>query len=147
MEGEMTRRTMLVGAAIALAAPAAAAEHEHHGMGHGTPAPYPALVEAARDCRATGENCLAHCLVAFRAGDTTLAECATEVNRMLAACESISRLGTYGSPHTPAFAKACAALCADCEKACREHEDKHPECKACADACARFRKAVAALGA
>jgi len=147
MDGGFTRRTVLAGAAMALAAPVLAKEHEHGAAGHAQPKGYAELIAAARECREAGEVCLDHCLAAFRDGDTSLGECATEVTRMLAACDAVARLATYGSPHTPAFAKACVAVCDDCERACRKHEEKHAECKACADACARFRKSAAGLGA
>lgn len=145
----MRRRDVLIaaGASVLASGTAVAAEHDHAAHQAAASGPVAALIEAARACSAAGEDCLAHCLASFRAGETSLADCAGEVSRMLPACEAVAQLATLGSPHTKAFALACDAVCKDCEAACRKHEAEHAVCKACADACARFRKAVAALPA
>jgi Cys-rich four helix bundle protein (predicted Tat secretion target) len=101
-----------------------------------------ALVEAANGCVEAGEVCLEHCLASFRAGDTSLGDCATAVADMLPVCRALSRLAASGSKRLPAFAVACTQVCEDCEAACRKHESHHAPCKACAEACARV---IAAL--
>ncbi len=145
MGNTISRREVLVGVgALAMSAGPdavwAAEEHAHHGGGSS----HAELIDAALACVKEGEACIAHCLAAFRAGDTTLAACATSVQQMLAACSATARLAAYDSPRLAAFAKVCADICADCEAECRKHADKHTVCKACADSCARFVKAARA---
>lgn len=152
MTEAISRRTLLIGAGatmlssgvdLAAAETKGREEHQEHAPGPGSRA----VVDAAAACEKEGEACVAHCLAAFRAGDTTLGACATSVVQMLAACTAAGRLASYGSPHLPAFAKVCSDICADCERECRKHEDRHAICRACADACARFVAAARALSA
>jgi Cys-rich four helix bundle protein (predicted Tat secretion target) len=96
---------------------------------------YGGLASAASHCAHTGEVCIAHCLVTFKEGDTTLAACAASVEEMMAACRSMATLAALNSRHVKAEAAVCKAICADCEKECRKHEKKHAICKDCADAC------------
>jgi len=76
-----------------------------------------------------------HCIELFKQGDTSVAECADTVQDMLASCTAMSQLASYNSPHLKKMLHVCIAVCEDCESACREHADKHAECKACADSC------------
>lgn len=150
----LRRRELLVGAGalagVAVAGAARAAEHGGHQGQHGYSAgvankKHPELVGAAYDCIAKGEACLSHCMETFRAGDTTMAECATSVETMLPVCEALAHLAVRDSKHLPALAGACAAVCEDCEKACREHAEHQPECKAAADACQKLAAAAKKL--
>lgn len=95
----------------------------------------PKLLDAVNDCLATGERCIAHCLVSFQEGDLQLADCAAKVHEMRAVCDGFSYLVASNSEYTKAYAAVCAQVCEDCEKECLKHEE-HVECKACADACA-----------
>jgi hypothetical protein len=77
----------------------------------------------------------------------TLADCAAKAQEMRAICEGFSYLVTSNSSYLKDYAKVCKAVCADCVDECRKHEDKHMECKACAEACAKVVKAIdSALG-
>jgi len=71
----------------------------------------------------------------FVAGDTTMAECARAVQEMLVTCRAFAQLAANDSVVLPPMAKACIAVCEECEKQCRPHEEHQPECKDCADAC------------
>jgi Cys-rich four helix bundle protein (predicted Tat secretion target) len=145
--GSIRRRDVLVGAAglatAAAALTASAQEHSGHAAGakgHYTEAQrykkHVAAVEAAEKCVGTGRRCLSHCLETFVAGDTTMGECAFAVEQMLRVCDAFAYIAAYDSKRLPEMARACIGICEDCEKACREHEEHQPECKACADACA-----------
>lgn len=143
----LRRRDVLVGAgalaSLAAAGAARAAEETgHHGAHAYTPGvankKHPELVAAAWDCIAKGEACLSHCMETFVAGDTTMAECAASVESMLPVCGALVKLAVRDSKQLPLLARACAALCEDCEKACREHADHQQECKAAADACKKL---------
>ena len=50
----------------------------------------------------------------------------------------MAALARLGSKRLTAFLGPCIEVCTDCEQECRKHADKHPVCKSCADACARF---------
>jgi len=104
------------------------------------------LHEAALGCVAAGELCLEHCLAMFRAGDASLGKCASAVADMLPVCQAMARLAASGSKRLVAFAAVCQQVCEDCEAACREHET-HPQCKACAEACAKVIAACKELTA
>ena len=137
----MERREMMTAAgALALAAVTAnaiaAGEHDHHHMGSKNQA----LIDAAGDCAAKGDACLAHCLVLLGEGDKVMAACAQSVNQTIAVCSALQRLAAQNSPYLGRFAKLAIDVCADCEKECRKHEKKHAECKACADSCAECIK-------
>lgn len=146
MGREPSRRQVLaglgagwIGGVTASAFAADAPAHAEHG------APHAALAAAAGACVQAGEACMAHCLERFRAGDTSLAACATSVDRMLAVCHATQRLALTDSPHLPALAAVCARVCTECESEYREHE-QHPPCQVCAEACARFVAEAKKLG-
>lgn len=124
-------------AAEADAAPAPPA-HAHAGAG---------LAHAAAECVRVGEECLQHCLVLLADGDESLGDCAKSVQQMLAICRAAGPLVYAGSKHLGAFAKLCAAICSDCETACRKHEAHHAICKQCAEACAKTVAEAKKLGA
>ncbi len=138
------RQVLLAGAGLALAAGTGAEAAERNTM---APAGSVTFTQALATCVETGNICLQHCLVALGKGDTSLAECAIAVRDMLAICNATGVLAAGQARRLTAAAALCADICADCEKACRVHEDHHPECKACAEACAvvvREAKKVAA---
>lgn len=137
----LTRRQWLVGssalfAAAATGTAAAAAGHDHNAQHvHGAPKKYQALNATALDCVKTGQECLDHCYRTFRAGDTSLALCASRVQETLATCTMLSQLSAFESMHLKTFLAGCIDVCNACETECRKHEKKHPECKACGDSC------------
>ena len=94
------------------------------------------VLDHAMDCIKKGEICNQHCIELFKAGDTSVADCADSVQEMLASCTAMSKLAAYDSKHLKALMKVCIGVCEDCEKECRKHENKHAECKACANSCA-----------
>jgi Cys-rich four helix bundle protein (predicted Tat secretion target) len=137
------RRNLLMGAAalgalsgLAVLGRANAEEHSHQHHQHTVDQGRMRIIEHATDCVMKGEICAAHCLELFKAGDTSVAECADTVHEMLASCTAMRQLAAYDSKHLKAFVRVCIGVCEDCEKACREHEKEHAECKACADSCA-----------
>lgn len=138
MEGPITRRDLLVGSAGTMlaaglpVAPALGAEHSGHAGAHG------ALIAASDACVAEGKTCVAHCLDMFAAGDTSLAACAQSVSEMVPACQAVAALARLDSKRLAAFLGPCVEVCTDCEAECRKHADKHPVCKSCAEACAKF---------
>ena len=141
----LARRQLLTGAGVALVAgtfggvtAAGAAEHAHdHGHHHATmDAGRMRVVDHAMACIKDGQICVQHCIDLFKAGDTSVADCADSVQEMLASCTAMAQLATYDSRHLKDLMRVCIGVCEDCEKECRKHEDKHAECKACADSCA-----------
>jgi Cys-rich four helix bundle protein (predicted Tat secretion target) len=140
--------------AMATSAMAATQEHEHHhdhdhDHDHGTVDGklYAGLIDSSSDCLKTGEACVAHCLVLLGEGDKEMAACAQSVSELLASCSALMKLASQGSKFTPAMARVVADVCADCETECRKHENKHDQCKACADSCAACLKECKALAA
>lgn len=154
VEPELRRRdllmgaTLLAGATLGAAVSAAAADdpHQHHApdasasdrrYSEATAFKRRAdLVAATNECVARGQACLSHCMETFVQGDTTMAECARAVQEMLATCHAFAQLAANDSVVLGPMAQACIAVCEECEKQCRVHEEHQPECKACADACA-----------
>lgn len=144
--GGVARRDVIIGGGLLAAGLAAerAAGGEHSGS-HATQHKYfdakrykkhAGLVAVTNACITRGDACLSHCMETFLAGDTTMAECAFAVQQMLEVCRAMSALAAADSKHLGAMAGTCVAVCEDCERECRVHEDHQPECKACADACA-----------
>ncbi len=146
----ISRRELIVGAGavgIALAtgsslgADAPGHRHEDHAPKN------PDALDAVNNCVVKAQQCAAHCLVAFQEGDTTLADCARKVNEMLPICKAFSYQVASNSPYVKALSAVCAHACKDCEAECRKHEDKHTECKECAEACAKVIAAIESLSA
>lgn len=116
---------------------------DHAGHRHEDHAPkHEGLLGKVNNCLDKGQRCVSHCFVAFKEGDLTLADCAAKAQEMLAICDGFSYLVTANSSYLKDYAKVCKAVCADCEDECRKHEDKHMECKECAEACAMVVKAI-----
>ena len=146
----ISRRSLLVGAGALGAALATGAGiagdapghlHENHAPKN------PDVLDAVNACVAKAQQCSAHCLVAFQEGDTTLADCARKVNEMRPICSAFSYQLAGNSPYVKALSAVCRQACEDCEKECRVHEDKHLECKECAEACAQVIAAIESLPA
>ena len=133
----ITRRDLLLGAGalggLAMAGAASAETMVHDHSKH--TAQQPDLLDAVNTCLDKGRRCISHCLVVFKEGDTSLADCAAKVNEMHAVCDAYSALLSANSTYSKDYAAICRQACADCEKECRKHE-KHVECRACAEACA-----------
>jgi len=145
---DMDRRSMLKGAGAlglgALASTAAmggiseafaAGEHSMH-HGHATGSKHAKMIAVLQDCIRTGDDCIHHCLMEFKAGDTAMADCARVVIETGAFCAAHAKLATMDSAYMKQMCELSLKMCADCEKECRKHEKKHSTCKACADACA-----------
>ena len=141
----ISRRKLLastgaIGAALAggLAYAADGPGHEHadHAPRHVD------ALDAANQCSQMARLCLAHCLVSFEEGDTTLATCARSVHNMIPLCDAFAAQVASNSKYMDGIAKVCRAACADCETECRKHEDDHVECRQCADACATLISAI-----
>jgi Cys-rich four helix bundle protein (predicted Tat secretion target) len=133
------RREFLLASGVAALAtvPTAVAASDLKG------AAQPKLVETALDCVATGSACLNHCVNDMRSGSLTLVECLAQVRELVAACDALAKLASYGSAHLPRFAAATAEVCKSCEAECRKHEDHHEPCGACADDCVKCAEACA----
>jgi Cys-rich four helix bundle protein (predicted Tat secretion target) len=149
-DSRISRRDLLAGAGAlgaALAAGVSAAgdspghRHEDHAPRH------PDVLAAVNDCVVKAQQCSAHCLVAFQEGDTSLADCAKKVNEMFPICQAFSYQLAANSPYIKSLSAVCRQACEDCEVECRKHEDKHMECKECAEACKQVVAAIEALAA
>ena|SRR5208337_328749 len=105
-----------------------------HHMDHSAHMGHAKLSEAGRNCVSAGDACMSHCLALFVAGDTSVA--AKKAYQMSAMCEALARLASANSGYLPELAKVAHETCLDCEKECREHENEHAICKACAESCA-----------
>ncbi|MBI3480208.1 MAG: four-helix bundle copper-binding protein [Nitrosomonadales bacterium] len=155
----MNRRELLTGAAAMVAAVTAgrafAAEpgkmdHDHMGMGgmdmhHDHKATRnQKLIDAASDCVLKADICLQHCIVSMGEGDKTLAACAQSANQVAAVCEALRQMASAEAKHLPQLAKVVMEVCKDCEDECKK-KDKHPECKACGEACAACYKECKAI--
>lgn len=140
------RRDLLVGAgtlgasALAtslLAGNAFAGEHDMH-MDHSkhNGSKHAKMIALLHECIRAGDDCIHHCLMEFKAGDTAMADCARAVMETSAFCTAHAKLMSLDSAHLKEMCELSIKMCGDCEKECRKHEKKHATCKACADACA-----------
>ncbi|MGC2166572.1 MAG: four-helix bundle copper-binding protein [Gallionella sp.] len=157
----MNRRELLTNAAAMVAAVTAgrafAAEQEHKDMDMGNmdmshmhehhhSTRNEKLIEAASDCVLKANNCLQHCIVAMGKGDKDLAACAKSSSEVLAICTALQQLASAESKQLPQLAKVAMEICKNCEDECKK-TDKHPECKACGEACAACYKECKAIAA
>lgn len=141
----ISRRMLLVGAGAVGAALATGASRAGDAPGHrheDHATKNPDALAAVNDCLAKAQACIAHCLVAFQEGDTTLADCARKVSEMQPICRAFSYQLASNSPYVKALSAVCSQACKDCEAECRKHEDKHLECKECAEACEQVVVAI-----
>ena len=147
----MNRRQLMQSAGVialaALVEAAYSADEHQHNHDHGGGSKFKPLVIAAGDCVATGDACLAHCLVLLGQGDKAMATCAQSVSQLVAVCGALQKLAAQQSRNTAALAKVALEICGECEKECRKHESKHAECKACAESCAECIKQCKAFAA
>lgn len=134
---------VVTGATAGQAVAADAHDHSHHGQA--APNPNAALTAAIGKCVDAGNVCMDHCLKELAQGDKSLGDCAKSVHQMLAVCQATAAVAPTDSKHRKTLIQLCRDVCADCEKACRKHEDHHAECKACAEACAATQKEAAKL--
>jgi Cys-rich four helix bundle protein (predicted Tat secretion target) len=102
------------------------------------------IADAAAHCIATGLACIEHCRGELAKGNKVMAECQANVLDTVAACEALQKLALADSKHLPAFAKACADICADCAKVCEQHAAHMEPCKACMESCKACEKACRA---
>jgi len=140
-EISQSRRNIILGAtavaataSLALSTSANAAM-EHNHKHHAIPADRQKIIDTTLECVKDGQACIQHCIDMFKMKDTSMADCADNVQQMLATCTAVSQLASFNSKHLKDFAKACIKVCKDCKDACDEHADKHVECKACSDSC------------
>jgi len=135
-KNELARRNFLLATsalATVTAAPsvlASGSKHHHKGPSN------EGLVKSSSHCTASGNACIAHCLILLGNGNTKMAECAKSVNLMMPMCNAVGYHAAANSKYLHDMVSICKGVCEDCEKACRKHEDEHAECKACAESCA-----------
>ena len=127
----MERRDfVLATGALALAGAAQAAPDAGAAAAKG-----PGLVELGSACIQVGEECQAHCLQQFAAGDTSLAGCARSVSMMLQMCRALVTAAAQSQPRLKDIARVCGQVCRDCEATCRPHAGHHEICRRCMEAC------------
>ena len=124
---------LAAGPAVAGAA-AHSEDHQHESSGK-----YADLIREALHCIETGNACAAHCISDMRSGSTELLQCLVRVRELLIACAALVPLAAFDSDHLKTYAAATIEVCDTCEAECRKFEDKHTECKVCADACVACR--------
>lgn len=141
----MNRRELLLGAA-AMAATAtagkafAASEHDHMGMAHDHKSTRnEKLIATASDCVLKANICVQHCIVLMGQGEKDLAACAKSASQLMSMCATLQHFASAESKFLPQLAKMAMDVCKDCEDECKK-TDKHPECKACGEACAACYK-------
>ena len=149
----MNRRELLLGAAAMAAAATAgkafAAEHnhDHMNMAHDHHAARnDKLIEAAADCVLKANICVQHCIVLMGQGEQDLAACVQSSSQAAALCTALQQLASAESKHVPQLAKVVMDVCKDCEEECKKTE-RHPECKACKEACVACYKECQAIAA
>ncbi|MFW2389464.1 MAG: four-helix bundle copper-binding protein [Polyangiales bacterium] len=103
------------------------------------------VMTAISECLRDGEICLAQCLRLLGDGNTSMADCSKGVHQMLAVCGAVPPLAAANSSRLRALLEVCAAVCEDCEAACKPHVKHHPECAACAASCRRCANACRAM--
>jgi Cys-rich four helix bundle protein (predicted Tat secretion target) len=103
------------------------------------------VMAAISECLRDGEVCMAQCLRLLGNGNTSMADCSKGVQQMLAVCGAVPTLAAADAPRLRALLEVCAAVCEDCEAACRPHVSHHPECAACGASCLRCAAACRAM--
>lgn len=124
----------LAAAAPALSDPAPDAKAPAEPAGDANP--YQSAIDASFACQKAGGACAAFASERLAKGDTTMANCLASTRAMAATCAAFALVASVRSPSVKKLAAACAAICRDCEKACRVHEAHHAPCRACAATCA-----------
>ncbi len=149
----MNRRELLLGAAAMAAAATAgkafAAEHNHDHMNmvhdHHSPRT-DTLIAAAADCALKANLWVQHCIGLMGQGEQDMAACAQTSSQAAALCTALQQLASADSKHLPQLAKVVMDVCKECEEECRKTE-RHPECKACKEACVACYKECQAIAA
>ncbi len=140
----MNRRELLLGAAAMAAAVTAgralAVEHNHDHMSmvhdhHAMSSRNDKLIAAAADCAWKANVCQQHCIDLLGQGDQSMAACARSSGQAAAICAALQQLAASGSKQLPQLARVAMDVCKECEDECKK-TGKHPECKACEEACA-----------
>ncbi len=148
--GAAALATLSAGAAFAEGDMDHAGSHDGQGShdGHGGSAmggKHKALIDSGSACLAKGEACVAHCIDAIKAGDTSMIDCLKSVQIMLPMCAALTRLAAFDAARLKEFVAVCKDVCADCEAECKKHADKHAVCKDCMDSCAACIKECKAV--
>ncbi len=149
----MNRRELLLGAAAMAAAATAgkafAAEHnhDHMNMAHDHHSDRnDRLIAAAADCALKANLCVQHCIVLMGQGEQDMAACAQTSSQAAALCTALQQMASADSKHLPQLSKVVMDVCKECEEECRKTE-RHPECKACKEACVACYKECQAIAA
>jgi Cys-rich four helix bundle protein (predicted Tat secretion target) len=98
------------------------------------------LIDTAEACIKAGDMCIQHCQTMLSTGDTSLSNCLRTSLEMVEICRTLTKFAAFQSKNLKKVAAACAEVCRDCEKSCREHEAHHKICKDCAECCAACAK-------
>lgn len=114
--------------------------HDHHSNRNEK------LIAVAADCAVKANICVQHCILAMGKGEKDLAACAQSSSQVEALCTALEKMAAGESKHLPQLAKLAMDVCKDCEDECKK-TDKHPECKACGEACAACYKECKAIAA
>lgn len=145
----MNRRELILGAAAMAAAAttsrAFAASHEHEHM-HAGASKHDKLIAVAADCVTKANLCLQHCIVLLGKGETEMAACARSSSQAAAICTALQQLAASDAKQLPQLARVAMDICKECEEECKKTE-KHPECKACKEACIACYKECKAIAA
>ena len=113
--GLQRRNFVLAAGSLAVAAATASTnafasnKHQHHGASHS------GLVTASSHCVATGNTCIAHCLMLLGDGDSKMAECAKTVQLMMPMCDAAGYHAAANSKECTACAESCADMIAACK--------------------------------
>lgn len=145
----MNRRELILGAAamaaVATTSRAFAASHEHDHHQHAASASrYDRLIAAAADCSLKANLCLQHCIVLMGKGENDLAACARSASQAAAICVALQQLAMSNARQLPQLARVAMDICKECEEECKKTE-RHPECKACKEACIACYKECKAI--
>ncbi|MDH5542822.1 MAG: Csp1 family four helix bundle copper storage protein [Nitrospinota bacterium] len=132
----MDRREVIMAAGGALLAgtvgTAFAAEKEHkHDSGMLIQED---LARSAADCARTGQTTLRLSINLLEKGDISMAECGRTVQDLVATCEAMMKMASFGSRHIGPMAKVVRGVCIASEKICMKHKE-HKECVECAKSC------------
>ncbi|HTR24330.1 MAG TPA: four-helix bundle copper-binding protein [Terriglobales bacterium] len=135
----MERREFLTGLAATAAVAAASqafAQTEPSSLSGGHAARFPALGQSSSNCVTAGEACLRHCFGMLSMNDASMGGCIQAAYAMIAVCNALQALAAVNSAYVPSLAKAAIEVCSACQTQCEKYPNV-PECKACAEACAK----------
>jgi len=92
------------------------------------------LARTASDCVRTGQTTLRLSINLLEGGDKSMAECGRAAQDLVATCEAMTKMASFGSRHIGPMAKIVRDVCIRAEKICSEHKE-HKQCLDCAKAC------------